>query len=151
MSTAWLRTQQRKSGTLPDMPPADTLTYLARILRARGMRQVDLARGLGTHRQQISKWVSEGRPISPVWAKRMEPLVGVPWPDLVEGKFPQELAAGIEQGVVVGQGGPHPGDPIYDADELALLRMWRQLSLTKRAALFAYLGADDLPSLRKTI
>lgn len=126
-------------------------TYLAQLLALRGMRQAELARGLGVNRQQVSKWAKEGRRIAPAWAKRIEPLVNVPWPDLVDSKLPQELAPGVEHGVLIRERDPKAGDRIYDVDELALLTMWRRLNLTKQAALFAYFGDAEMPSLRKTV
>lgn len=62
----------------------------------------------------------------------------------------EELASGRKQRIVIPKLDPAPGDPIHDLDEAALLGMWRRLSIVKKATLFAHLGSDDMPSLRKS-
>jgi transcriptional regulator with XRE-family HTH domain len=123
------------------------LTPLAKAIAHRGIRQADLAKLAGTSKQQIFKLCGR-RHLSPAWAKRLAPHLGVPWLSLIDGEVVQEPPSHVEQGVVVGESDPAPGDRLNDPDELALIGMWRKLTRTKRAALFAYLGADDMPSLK---
>lgn len=58
----------------------------------------------------------------------------------------QEPPTAVEPGVAVRDLGPHLGDSLDDLDEVALLRLWRALSITKKAAVFALLGIAEWPN-----
>lgn len=126
------------------------LSFLAGLLVERGIRPAEFARRVGVSKQQIHKLLGRKNQTA-VWALRLAPHLGIPWTDLVESKTSSEVAPDIESRVTVGKSAPLVGEPLNDLDELALIGMWRKLSFTKKAALFAYLGADDMPSLRKTM
>lgn len=110
-------------------------TYLQKVLDLVGMIPAELARQLDTTRQQVSKWVNEGRKISPTWAKKMEPILGVEWPYLVEGELPPYLQPGSDQ------------DQLLHQQFLVLKRIWGDLRPDERNAIVA--TADALTAPRR--
>lgn len=49
------------------------------------MKQTELARAAGTHKQQINKLANGERQLTVRWAKRLAPLLGFTWQELIEG------------------------------------------------------------------
>jgi transcriptional regulator with XRE-family HTH domain len=143
-STHWIPTNVPDQVTLPAMKQFPS--FLAYVMYLRGdMRQADLMRATGVGKQQINRFYL-GKPLTPEWAKKLAPALGIEWLDLFEGKLSEQLAASIEQGIAVRQGGPSIGQFINDPDELAMIRMWRRMSVTKKAALLAFLQSDEPPA-----
>ena len=108
-------------------------TYLRKVLALVGVTQAELARQLDTSRQQVSKWAADGRAISRDWAMRMEPILGVAWPCLVEGVLPPELEPGNEDNKLIHK-------------QLLLLKEgWPLLSFDERRAILAAVDALTAP------
>lgn len=100
-----------------------TEPYLKRLLDLLHVSQSDLARQLDTSRQQVGKWANEGRKIRPDWAQKMEPILSVPWPMLVEEQIPPELQ-------------PSDGDAEKVHKQLLLIKeVWPLLSFDERGAI----------------
>lgn len=128
---------------------ADQPTYVRRLMDERGLNQSQLAEMAGVTRQEVNRAYKGTRQVTVSIAKRLAPHLGVAWYALVADDAGQEPAPAVEHRVAVRKVPPVPGEPLNNPDEIALVGMFRSLSLVKQAALFAYLGADDMPSLRR--
>lgn len=115
----------------------------------RSSREVALSAGLS---ESAIKHILRGASKSPKsdTVAAIASQFGISAQTLLESDLQENSASNVEHGVAFRTLDPKPGDPIYDLDEAALIWMWRRLSRTKQAALFGHLGADDLPSLRKS-
>lgn len=71
-------------------------THLDRLMTERGLQNHDLAGKANTSRQSIHKLRRGLTRMSPVWAKRLAPYLGVAWQELIEGPVDAADAARAE-------------------------------------------------------
>ena len=131
------------------MQPGRRPTRFSQLLSEARLTQEQLARLAGTSKQQINRYATGERLPNVRMAKLISPHLGIDWQVLLEAETADERLADAKDGIAVRKPPPVLGEPLNDADELALIGLWRGLSILKKAALFANLGADEMPSLRK--
>lgn len=135
---------------------------MKRLRAATGLSQAKVARHFGIAPVSVAQWeTGRSKPmldripaLASLYRVSIAELCGsdIPIPVLsFSSERSSDTASNVENRVAVRQDSPTRSETIDDLDELALLDFWRDLSITKKAALFGYLGADEMPSLRKII
>ncbi len=134
-------------------------TRLKKLRSATGLSQAQVANHFKIKPSSVAQWeTGRSKPtvdkiarLATLYQVSINTLCGDDIP--IIGVLPEQpaskITADVEHRMAVGKGKPQRGDFVDDLDELALLEMFRGLSFLKKAALFAYLGAVDMPSLRK--
>ena len=154
--------RSRQSGYIQFMK--DYQTPLARALREVRLPQAELARRLGTTKQQINKLVKGTNQMSLQWALKIAPHVDRLWPDLME--LDDGVMDALRQSVIptvshdLGtnrngsfglNGGPEAGERVGPLDEAEghLIRFWRTLDEQETATATWLLGSIGLGRKRK--
>lgn len=70
------------------------MSYLVRLLNARGITQSELASKMGVSRQSVYAWCKGALPRSPLAISKLAEVLGVPSEDLIHSKETSELPKG---------------------------------------------------------
>ena len=134
-------------------------TRLKKLRAATGLSQAQVAKHFGIKPSSVAQWeIGRSKPtvdklsdLAILYRVSLNTLCGddIPIAAILPDQPASQISTDIKHRMTIRQRDPQRSNVVDDPDELALLNLFRRLTFLKKAALFAYLGAVDMPSLRK--